>query len=160
MKSPPPQKNANFPVQGMSDPQHQSSISSRITPIPEEPSGVFHENLEGRQLLNVQVKLNQYPFPPGWTQPLDITRGDFYSFKISGPHADQLNLGIEVIPQFSRMEITRKTHMTASEIPPPPFEALVANLSVTAMEAQPQNIPASPRRLLQEEFHCSGPFPV
>ncbi len=110
--------------------------------------------------MNVQVKLNQYPFPPGWTPNLEITRVDFYSLQISGPPAEQLKLGFEVFPQFSRREITRKTHMTESEIPPPPLEALVANLSATTMEAPPQDIPVSHRRLLQEESHRSGPLLV
>ena len=37
----------------------------------------------------------------------------------------------------------------------------MANLSATKVEVSPLNAPVSPRRLLQEESHCSGPpFPV
>ena len=94
-------------------------------------------NLESQQILNIQVKRDQIPFPPGWTPNLGITRGDFYSIQISGPPAEQLSLGIEIIPHFSNLNILGKGSVTTPENPPLPVEVLVANLSATAMEAPP-----------------------
>ena len=60
MENPPfYQMDAHFPIQGVSHPQQQSGVGTRIPPpIPEEPAGVIPENLGGQQFLNVQVKLN------------------------------------------------------------------------------------------------------
>ena len=106
-------------------PQHQVSCSSQTPPL----------SVKGD--WEVKVKLEQFPSPPGWTPNLEITRGDFYSLQISGPPADQIGLGIEIIPPFSNLNVMGKGPVTPSENPPLPVEVLEANLSATKIEVPP-----------------------
>ncbi len=75
---------------------------------------------------------------------MEITLEDFYSFQISGPPAEQLSLGIEIIPHFSNLNIMEKGSVTTLENPPLPVEVLVENLSVITMEAPPPECPSQP----------------
>jgi hypothetical protein len=49
--------------------------------------------------------------------------------------------------------------MTASEIPPPPFEALVANLSATTIEVPPPEHPSQPPEAPPRGVPLQRPFP-